>query len=629
MLDPHRIISCRVAPGEPLVCGEKATVAFRLSIEQEILPGGAIRLHFTESPYYALPPKFGLAAKGFVFFSRIQFQTDNPEKDGYLTVASESGKPVRIDLPKGKCFFTIVCDQGLQVGDELTVVIGDRSGGGPGADVAHHPTYGPWPLICTVDREGNETFVAQHDMPSLQVTTAEAAELLVRTKPQAQPGEATDLQIMVTDRFGNHVEGYQGRFAVSLDHADHPEVQSIQLRPSDDGARCFPSSVILEQEGIHRVAVQSTDADAIALRGTSNPLDCRRRGDDEFELFWGDLHGHSHCTDATHSPEFFYSYGRNQGFLDFCALTDHDTFAPDVWEHMIRVAADANEPGRFTTFLGYEWGGDFEQSIVALFKNASGGYHPSYEKKDMGPEEFLALLDGEQVLLARHDMPPLGTRWRPIDPAGKMERLVEMHSAFHTSESRHGPLVRGALDENNSIQAALADGLRFGFVGCSDTHIAMQGRRRSVVKSPAADPETRVYGLTAVYAGENTREALFSALWSRRCYAATDRILLDFRINGFRMGRELQLDGRRRIEVRAAGTAPFVQIDIVKNNRVIHRSGVGAIDAAFDYTDPTPIAPNDYYYVRVIQQDGGMAWSSPIWVDPLSCSHPGRTTGDG
>ena len=22
-----------------------------------------------------------------------------------------------------------------------------------------------------------------------------------------------------------------------------------------------------------------------------------------------------------------------------------------------------------------------------------------------------------------------------------------------------------------------------------------------------------------------------------------------------------------------------------------------------------------YYYVRVVQNDGGMAWSSPIWVD--------------
>ena len=616
-MDPHRIISCRVEPDEPLICGEKVTVTFHVSIQQEISSGGRIRLHFTESPYYEMPPQYGLAVKGFVFFSRIQFQADVPEADGYLTVASEFGKAVHIDLPEGKCFFTIVCDQGLQVGDRLTIVIGDRSCGGLGADVAHHPTYGPWRLVCDVDREGHGAFVAQSDMPDLQVATAEAKELLVRIKPQAQPGTATDVQIMVTDHFGNHVEGYQGTFTVSLDKADNPVVKSIHLDPPDDGVRCFPRSIIFKEDGIHRVVVQGADADTIALSGTSNPVDCTRRNDDDDDLFWGDLHGHSHCSDASHPPEFFYSYARNQGFLDFCALTDHDTFTPDIWETMTRVAAETYEPGRFTTFLGYEWGGDFEQSIVVLFKNASGGYYPSYQKKDVGPDEFLRLLDGEEVIIARHDMATLGKRWIPIDPAGTMERLVEMHSAFHTSETCHGPLVRGELDENNSIQAALADGLRFGFIGCSDTHIAMPGRRRSVVKFPGVGTKDRFYGLTAVYAAQNTREALFSALYDRRCYAATDRILLDFRINGFRMGHELQLDGPRSIEVRAAGTAPFVQIDIVKNNQVIHNSGQGAMDTSFEYTDSTQIVPNDYYYVRVIQQDGGMAWASPIWLNPL------------
>ena len=616
-MDPSRIISCRIEPNEPFVCGEKVTVNFQLSIQQEISSGGLIRLYFTESPLCRIPPKYGLAANGFVFFSRIQFQTDVPAKDGYLTVASESGKAVHIDQPKGKCFFTIVCDQGLQVGDTLTVIIGDKSGGGLGADIVHHPTYGPWQLVCDMDRDGNGAFVPQSDMPNLQVVTAEARELLVRIKPQAQPCTATDMQIMVTDRFGNHVEGYKGAFTVSLDKDDDPVIESIELNPPDNGVKCFPHSIAFMEEGIHRVTVQSTDADATPLSGTSNPVDCMRRSDDDLKLFWGDLHGHSHCSDATHSPEFFYSYARNQGFLDFCALTDHDTFTPDIWEEMTRVAAETYEPGKFTTFLGYEWSGDFEQSIVVFFKNASGGYYPSYEKKDVTPERFLALLEGEEVIMARHDMTPLGKRWVPIDPTGQMERLVEMHSALHTSESCHGPLVRGELDANNSIQAALADGLHFGFIGCSDTHIAMPGRRRSVVKFPEAGTGDRTYGLTAVYASQNTREAIFDALYHRCCYAATDRILMDFRINGFRMGHELQLDGRRNIKVRAAGTAAFVQIDVVKNNQVIHSSGQGAMDTAFEYTDSTQIVPNDYYYVRVIQQDGGMAWASPIWVDPL------------
>jgi len=26
---------------------------------------------------------------------------------------------------------------------------------------------------------------------------------------------------------------------------------------------------------------------------------------------------------------------------------------------------------------------------------------------------------------------------------------------------------------------------------------------------------------------------------------------------------------------------------------------------------------SDYYYVRLIRQDGEMAWSSPVWVDAI------------
>ena len=39
-----------------------------------------------------------------------------------------------------------------------------------------------------------------------------------------------------------------------------------------------------------------------------------------------------------------------------------------------------------------------------------------------------------------------------------------------------------------------------------------------------------------------------------------------------------------------------------------------AIDQDFTYTDRDDIKPGDYYYVRVRQVDGAMAWSSPFWV---------------
>jgi hypothetical protein len=39
-----------------------------------------------------------------------------------------------------------------------------------------------------------------------------------------------------------------------------------------------------------------------------------------------------------------------------------------------------------------------------------------------------------------------------------------------------------------------------------------------------------------------------------------------------------------------------------------------ALDQSFEWSDAGSAAPGDYYYLRVLQVDGGMAWSSPWWV---------------
>ena len=46
--------------------------------------------------------------------------------------------------------------------------------------------------------------------------------------------------------------------------------------------------------------------------------------------------------------------------------------------------------------------------------------------------------------------------------------------------------------------------------------------------------------LTGVWAEALTREALFEALWARRCFATNGaRVMLDVRVNGMPMGSEV------------------------------------------------------------------------------------------
>jgi hypothetical protein len=122
--------------------------------------------------------------------------------------------------------------------------------------------------------------------------------------------------------------------------------------------------------------------------------------------------------------------------------------------------------------------------------------------------------------------------------------------------------------------------------------------------------------MTAVLAEQLTRESVFQALHARRCYTTTfARILMDFSVNGQPMGSELKIDPGDVVEFAGSvhGTAAIDRLEIVRDNRDVYCIEPNQLDAKFHWRD----RPNEsaYYYLRVTQCDGEMAWSSPVWVD--------------
>jgi hypothetical protein len=163
------------------------------------------------------------------------------------------------------------------------------------------------------------------------------------------------------------------------------------------------------------------------------------------------------------------------------------------------------------------------------------------------------------------------------------------------------------------MQNGLAQGLRFGVLGASDGHGLIWhhgiGRKR--------DPW--VQGLAGVWInGALTRETIFAALKARRVYATSGvRILLYFSADDHPMGSEYATDAPPKLVVRVAGTDKIHYIYLLRDNEVIHQSGgdFGHGEMArFEFIDQQAGPGTHWYYVRVLQEDGEMAWSSPIWV---------------
>lgn len=109
--------------------------------------------------------------------------------------------------------------------------------------------------------------------------------------------------------------------------------------------------------------------------------------------------------------------------------------------------------------------------------------------------------------------------------------------------------------------------------------------------------------------------------------------MLSFAIAGTPMGKEIStgdkpgLKVNRHIQGLVAGTGPLKSIEIIRNGKLHHTvDGEGKSQVEFTHDDMDALEkvalkdaesglPFTYYYIRVNQEDGHMAWSSPIWVD--------------
>lgn len=62
------------------------------------------------------------------------------------------------------------------------------------------------------------------------------------------------------------------------------------------------------------------------------------------------------------------------------------------------------------------------------------------------------------------------------------------------------------------------------------------------------------------------------------------------------------------------GTGDIAQIDVIKDNAIVQTYHPNKAVTEIKYIDRDYSEKSSYYYLRVIQKDGEMAWSSPIWV---------------
>lgn len=337
------------------------------------------------------------------------------------------------------------------------------------------------------------------------------------------------------------------------------------------------------------------------------------------KLLFGDIHGQSGISDGVGEIDQYYHYAKARAGLDFTALTDHDCY-PDwisqsEWEWMRTTNRLMNTDGELSCLLAYEWTPneykyDYGHKNI-YYRGDEGDIFRSGDIEGMTPLQLFESLKQYDAMAFPHHPAALwglvsaATDWDFHDPG--IQRLVEIfsrHANFEDFESTSVYTKNIGKLEGHGVQDALARKYRIGFTAGSDSHQMEHGIEG---------------GIFAVFAREFTRESIYDAMYDRFTCATTGaRILASLKIGTAHMGQEISVpaDEPVLLDVSALGTGKG-RVQLIKDNQVLTERETRDGRCDFSYRD-VEWKKDDYYYVRVVQEDGHMAWTSPIWVDEAS-----------
>jgi len=610
---------------------------------------------------------FTVGGKGLQKGGRVQFtfppvwskaQVEDEAAPGYVRAEDYVGRPVPVfvDMQSMEQYILVEAPRDMMPGDEIKILWyqvrlqlfprrwwGEKSGQVMDLDVV-------------VDRDGSGYYrvLPEESTFTLNIVPRPTKAFFVVAPSIVTTGERFTLKIVANDEFRNPAYPYyEGEVFLSSVPEGAKLPGSCRFR-SEDQSRRLIGEVVLEEEGTYRIRVSDGTG---TLLGVSNPIICNREGTGDTRLFWGDIHIHSGLSDdalgTPESPNDCYIYARDYACLDFAAVTDHihterirderiwrsspdGPFAylhlsgkewgwlgRDDWMKITQAAARFNEEGVFVTFLGFEmeepFGGVGHRCVYFL-----AGQEPLFpETEDPTIEDLWAYLEGKTALVVpHHSLLLMG--WQSHNP--RYEKLAEVYSSWGSSEYQGNPLwtiprvdfaIPGEARGGMSVQEMLATGAKLGLIASGDNHSQGPGRSPDHGRFPLN--MTHRVGTAAVYAPELTRQQLFQALHDRQCYATTgERIILDFRLNEAVMGEIVRLTKgtSRRIKIDVIGTSAIDRIEIIRDNVVLYTYQTSVEEETVEYEDEGKLEDgfDHFYYVRVTQSDGNMAWSSPIWV---------------
>ncbi|NGX45928.1 MAG: hypothetical protein K940chlam2_01108 [Chlamydiae bacterium] len=565
--------------------------------------------------------------------------SDTPESNA-IWLQLPSGKtliPEEVPIPGHFApAYEFTLPEEVKAGDTLSIFMGtpkkEREEQREDGNTAQQITQRRRPFYLYVDPKGKGDY-KEHEVFTLDVRGGPLENIKIITPSIVSKNFRFDVMIRFEDAHGNLTGNAPEGMLIELTYENLRENLNWKLFVPETGFLVLPN-LYFNEPGNYRIHLNCSDGDKLFF---SAPIKCFAETDRN--LYWGTLHGESPRIDASEHIESYLRHIRDEKAHHFTATSPFESVEEtpnDTWKLIGNHVAEYNEENRFTALLGFQWESDeneglrqflcWKDSRPLLRKKEAKNSSLKKIFKSHTPKEFISI--------------PSFTMGKGCDNAFEdfditFQPVVEIYNAWGSSECTEAegnlrPIkTETSLEEHpkGSLRAALNQNLRFGFVagGYDD-----RGYYSDFFESGQVQYTP---GLTALLAIEQTRDALMMSLINRSCYATTGvRMVVGFHVAGASMGTELNtinkpgLAFNRHISGYVCGTDTIKEIQIIRNGETLHTLTPNAQTSEFEYDDFQPIedvalaSPDErppfvYYYLRAVQNDGHIAWSSPIWVD--------------
>ncbi len=339
----------------------------------------------------------------------------------------------------------------------------------------------------------------------------------------------------------------------------------------------------------------------------------------EYRILRGDFHRHTEISGdgaGDGSVEDYFRYMLDAAQMDTGIIADHNAGGDNEysWWRTEKAIDLFYVQGRYTPLFGYERSVAYPNGhrnvvfaergarTLPIVKEENDG------KVNTGPILYPYLRQHRGICMLHSLATVQGSDYRDNDR--ELEPLVEIYQGYHANYEYEGAprgetanykvLVHERYEPSGFYWNALAKGYKLGVQASSD-HVSTHS------------------SYAMIYTPSSSRSDIVESMRKRHAYGATDNIIIDFEALDDRgrthmMGDAFEAAAAPRFSIKLVGTERLTRVDVIKDGKFVFETQPDLNTAEFYWVDNAQTQGESYYYVRAIQIDRNLAWSSPIWV---------------